>query len=94
MELDIQKEQAIKGIIYQNRQDESWIGAVKDFSISVSSDGKTWKEVHRGTLAKDRRPQEIRLAQVQRARYLRFTALSAQDGLDYTSISELRILTN
>ncbi len=94
VELDIQREQAIKGIIYQNRQDESWIGAVKDFSISVSSDGKTWKEVHRGTLAKDRRPQEIHLAQVQRARYLRFTALSAQDGLDYTSISELRILTN
>lgn len=94
VELDIQEPKVIRGLVYQTRQDESWVGAVKDFAISVSTDGKTWQEVHRGTLAKARNPQQVLLPKTYRARYLRFEALSAHDGQDYTCVSELRVLTD
>ena len=64
----------------------------KDYALSVSDDGKQWTEVLRGTFGSDKKLKEALLKKPVRARYLRFTALSAHDGQDYASGSEIHIL--
>ena len=94
LDFDLYQEKDIHGITYLPRQDESTVGDIKDFALSVSRDGKSWTEIYRGTFAKDKKLQRVTLPKSSRARYLRFTALSAHDGQDYASGSELRILAD
>ena len=92
IDFDILKPKMVRGITYLPRQDGSWTGDIKDFTLSVSQDGKTWTEVLRSALPKDKKEQRILLAKPVSARYVRLTALTAHDGTDYASGSELRIL--
>ena len=92
IDFDILKPKMVRGITYFPRQDGSWTGDIKDFTLSVSQDGKTWTEVLRSALPKDKKEQRILLAKPVSARYVRLTALTAHDGTDYASGSELRIL--
>ena len=92
IDFDILKPKMVRGITYLPRQDGSWTGDIKDFTLSVSQDGKTWTEVLRSALPKDKKEQRILLTKPVSARYVRLTALTAHDGTDYASGSELRIL--
>ena len=91
VDFDILQPKLIRAFTYLPRQDESWTGDVKDYAISISQDGKTWTEVQKGSFVKDKR---VDLSQPQRARYLRFTALSAQNGGDYASGAEMSIIAD
>ena len=51
VDFDLSKAVSFKGISYLPRTDEAGNGDVKDFSISVSDDAKTWKEVHKGSFS-------------------------------------------
>ena len=84
----------VRGITYLPRQDDSPTGDIKDFTISVSQDGKNWTEVLRSASPKDKKEQRILLTKPVTARYVRLTALTAHDGTDYASGSELRILAD
>ena len=44
--------------------------------------------------AKDKKLKRVDLSQPQRTRYLRFTALSAQNGGDYASGAEMSIIAD
>ena len=94
IDFDILKPKTVRGITYLPRQDDSSTGDIKDFTISVSQDGKIWTEVLRSAFPKDKKEQRILLTQPVTARYVRLTALTAQDGTDYASGSELRILAD
>ena len=94
IDFDILKPKTVRGITYLPRQDDSSTGDIKDFIISVSQDGKNWTEVLRSAFPKDKKEQRILLTQPVTARYVRLTALTAQDGTDYASGSELRILAD
>ena len=94
IDFDILKPKTVRGITYLPRQDDSSTGDIKDFTISVSQDGKNWTEVLRSAFPKDKKEQRILLTQPVTARYVRLTALTAQDGTDYASGSELRILAD
>ena len=92
VDLDAGEAKTIKGFIYQPRQD-SGNGNIKDYSIQVSNDGKTWGEpVQKGAFANNRDEKKVMFSQPVKARYIRFTALSEQHGQDYASGSELSII--
>ena len=93
VDFDLSKEVSFKGISYLPRTDEAGNGDVKDFSISVSDDAKTWKEVHKGSFSQNRgTPQQALFKSPVKARYVRFTALSEQYGQDFASGAEFGLI--
>ena len=93
VDFDLSKEVSFKGISYLPRTDEAGNGDVKDFSISVSDDAKTWKEVHKGSFSQNRgTPQQVLFKSPVKARYVRFTALSEQYVQDCASGAEFGLI--
>ena len=93
VDFDLSKEVSFKGISYLPRTDEAGNGDVKDFSISVSDDAKTWKEVHKGSFSYNRGTvQQVLFKAPVKARYVRFTALSEQYGQDFASGAEFGLI--
>lgn len=93
VDFDLSKEVSFKGISYLPRTDEAGNGDVKDFSISVSDDAKTWKEVYKGSFSQNRgTPQQVLFKSPVKARYVRFTALSEQYGQDFASGAEFGLI--
>lgn len=93
MTLDCGEERSIAGVTYLPRQDGSTNGDIRDYALSVSSDGETWQEVARGTMERSRSRQTLRFGHPMRSRYVRFTALSSQSGADFASGAELTVLS-
>lgn len=92
VDLDAGEVKQIKGFIYLPRPNGS-NGNIKDYSIHISSDGKNWGEpVQKGTFANTGKEQRIEFSQPVKARYIRFTALSEQNGQDFASGAEITIL--
>ena len=93
VDFDLSKAVSFKGISYLPRTDEAGNGDVKDFSISISDDAKTWKEVHKGSFSQNRgTPQQVLFKSPVKARYVRFTALSEQYGQDFASGAEFGLI--
>lgn len=93
VDFDCSEMKMIKGFTYLPRQDGGNNGNVKGYRIQLSQDGKTWSEaVHEGEFDSGAALKRVTFAQPQRARYLRFTALSSQNGLDFASGAEFTVL--
>lgn len=84
VDFDAANEQTIRGFIYTPRTD-SPNGYVKEYEIYVSSNGQQWSKVHNGTFNANGLPQKVTFASPVRARYVRFYALSEQNGAEYAS---------
>lgn len=70
-------------------------GDVKDYTIHVSLDGKNWgNPIHSGTFDKSSRMKKIDFATPTKARYIRFTALSEQNGQDHASGAEFSVIAD
>ncbi len=83
----------IKGVAYLPRQDGSRTGNVKDFEIYVSTDGQNWGEpIAKGTFSTDSKQKTVTFDKPVNGRYVRFMALSSQDGYDYASGSEFEVI--
>lgn len=92
VDFDCGEEKLIKGFTYLPRQDGP-NGDVKGYSITLSTDGQTWsKPVCEGQFPNSKKEQKVMFSKPQRARYLRFTALSSQNGADYASGAEFTVL--
>ena len=92
VDLDAGEVRAIKGFTYLPRQDGS-NGNIKNYSIQVSTDGKTWSEpVAQGSFENNLKEKTVHFDKPVKARFIRFTALSEQNGQDYASGAELSIL--
>lgn len=92
VDFDCGEERLIKGFIYLPRQDGP-NGDVKGYRITLSTDGKTWTEpVCEGEFQRSKKEQKVLFEKPQSARYLRFTALSSQNGADYASGAEFTVL--
>ena len=82
----------LKGFTYLPRQD-SRNGNIKSYRVQLSLDGTTWSlPVIEGQFENNRQEKRVLFATPQRARYLRFTALSSQDGQDFASGAEFTVL--
>lgn len=91
IDFDTSREQSIKGFTYMPRQDGD-NGDIKDYSLSVSSDGKTWTEVYKSSFPKSKAIQRVMLPTAVKARYVRFTGLNAQNGADYAAGAEFTVI--
>ncbi|WP_289006902.1 glycoside hydrolase family 2 TIM barrel-domain containing protein [Parabacteroides sp.] len=93
VDLDAGEEKAIKGFIYMPRQDSN-NGNIKEYSIQVSNDGKNWGEpVCKGQFERNRDEKRVLFDKPVKGRYIRFTALSSQNGQDFAAGAELTILS-
>ena len=93
IDFDCSEVKTIKGFTYLPRQDGGNNGNVKGYRVQLSQDGKTWGDaVAEGEFQANANLQRITFAKPQRARYLRFTALSSQNGLDFASGAEFTVL--
>jgi len=89
---DCGAEKPVKGFTYLPRQSGD-NGDIKDWKAEVSTDGEHWTEVAAGTFAYDKKEKRVDFAPVK-ARYVRFTALSSQNGADFASGAEFTILAD
>lgn len=74
----------------QNHRDHE--GEIREYSVSISSDGKKWTEVKKGELVSTFDPQKILFGKTVNAKYLKFTSLSGFGNDKMTAIAELAII--
>ena len=82
----------IKGFTYLPRQNSN-NGNIKKYTIQISNDDKTWsKPVVEGEFENNRKEKSILLTTPVKARFIRFTALSEQNGQDFAAGAEFKVL--
>ena len=92
VDLDAGEVKHIKGFTYLPRQNGA-NGNIKDYSIQVSMDGKNWgTPIHKGTFENNLKEKRVEFNKAVKARYIRFTALSEQNGQDFASGAEITVL--
>ena len=92
VDFDCGSVKTLKGFSYLPRQGSA-NGRIKDYRIQLSVDGQSWGEpISEGTFADGQQEQRVIFSSPQRARYLRFTALSSLDGQDFASAAEFSVL--
>ncbi len=92
IDFDCSETKMIKGFTYLPRQDNR-NGNIKTYRVQVSDDGKNWGEpVAEGTFEDGFKEKRVMFDSPVRARYVRFTALSSQDGQDFATGAEIKIL--
>ncbi len=92
VEFDCNETKTIKGFTYLPRQDGP-NGDIKGYKLELSADGKEWSEpVAQGEFPRSKEEQKVLLAKPQKARYVRFTALSSQNGDTFASGAEFGVL--
>ena len=93
VDFDCGEMKLIKGFTYLPRQDGGNNGNIKGYKVQLSEDGQTWQDpVCEGEFDGSSKEKKVMLPQPQRARYLRFTALSSQNGADFASGAEFNVL--
>ena len=93
VDFDCGEAKLIKGFVYLPRQDGSVNGNIKGYRVQLSADGQTWTDpVSEGEFDGSSKEKKVMLPEPQRARYLRFTALSSQNGADFASGAEFNVL--
>nr|WP_242401584.1 discoidin domain-containing protein [Porphyromonas macacae] len=92
---DAGEERQLKGMTYLPRQDGSNIGDIKEYEVYLSSDGEHWdKPVVKGVFDNSKNEKRISFTGKKKARYIKFVALSEQNGRDYASGAEMTILSD
>lgn len=93
VDLDAGEVKNIKGFTYVPRQNGGNNGNIKGYKIQISMDGKEWgSPVKEGAFANNLKEKKVVFDKPVKGRFIRFTALSEQNGQDYASGSELTIL--
>jgi len=93
VDFDIGETKKIKGVSYLPRQDGSANGDVKAYEIFVSIDGKNWGDpVAKGEFSADKSEKKVIFSAPVDARYVRFRALSSQNGQIFASGAEFSVL--
>lgn len=93
VDFDANEEVVIKGFKYMPRQDGGVNGNIKAYKLQVSNDGKSWGDaVAQGEFKNDGKLQTVIFSQPVKARYIRFTALSSQNGQDFASGAEFELI--
>jgi len=90
VDFDAAEVKTMRGFTYTPRQDGA-NGRVKDYKIHVSQDGRTWKEIHNGSFPQGAGPHKVKFQTPVQARFVRFEALSEQNGQEYASGAEFAV---
>lgn len=91
--LRFRSDTAFSGVVLMPRQDQrEHVGDVRDYRISISSDGKTWVNVQEGQLPSSYEPKTIQFGRTVTARFLKFTGVSGYGGDPTAALAELAVL--
>lgn len=94
IDFDTKGEHSIKGLNYLPRQNGT-TGWIKDYEIYVSDDKDNFGEpVAKGSFPRSSKAQRVDFEKPVKGRYVRFKALSSQNGQDYASGAEIEILAD
>src|SRR5690606_26913606 len=86
VDFDMGEGKNVKGFAYLPRQDGGSNGNIKGYKIQISMDGSNWGDtVVEGEFERGSKEQIVRLKNPVKGRYIRFTALSSQNGQDFAS---------
>lgn len=88
---DLGESSKISGVVYMARQDGSRNGAVKDFTIEISTDGKTYREITDGQFDLSKKPQTKTFAEIN-SRFIRVICHSDYSEQGFAAISEIGFL--
>lgn len=95
VDFDAGEAKLIRGFVYLPRQDGGTNGNIREYTVQVSDDGKTWsKPVAAGSFGKGTGEQRVELERPVKARYIRFTALSSQNGADFAGGAEFSVIAD
>ena len=97
--IKLHEQTEIKGLIYLPRQDMS-NGWIAEYKVYLSEDGKNWGEpIASGKFQKGRdnpqdalRQKKITFGKPQKAKFIRFVAVSGFDGQIFASVAELGVI--
>lgn len=93
VDFDAGEVKSIKGISYLPRQDGNSTGNIKEYEIYVSDNTDTWgSPVVKGEFNKDDKQKTVIFPNPVNGRFVRFKALSSQDGRDYASGAEFEVI--
>ncbi|MCQ2196111.1 MAG: discoidin domain-containing protein [Bacteroidaceae bacterium] len=93
LDFDCNEVKTIKGFTYLPRQDGGVNGNIKGYRLQLSMDGKTWSDaVAEGNFENNLKEKKVLLQKPQKARYLRFTATSSQNGAGFASGAEFTVI--
>ena len=67
-------------------------GNIKGYKLEVSVDGENWTHVAEGEFQNNAEKQTVLFKKAVKARYVRFTATSSQNGQDFASGAEFEIV--
>ena len=94
IDFDASNVKLMKGFTYMPRQDSN-NGRVKEFEIYVSQDGKNWgNPVCKGAFKNSSAVQRVMFEKPVKARYIRFRAVSEQNGQDFASGAEFSLIAD
>lgn len=91
VDFDCGELKTLTGFTYLPRQ-EGNNGNIKTYKVQVSTDYKTWTDVVEGSFENNANLKKVTFKTPVKGRYLRFTALSSQDGQDFASGAEFGVL--
>ncbi|MCG8580194.1 MAG: discoidin domain-containing protein, partial [Bacteroidales bacterium] len=93
VDFDCGEAKVIKGFTYRPRQGGGRNGDIKDYTIHLSLDGKNWGEpAFRGQFSADKKEKRIEFKKPLKARFVRFTGISSQNGQDFAGGAEFGVL--
>ena len=67
-------------------------GNIKGYKLEVSVDGDNWSQVAEGEFQNNADKQTVLFKKAVKARYVRFTATSSQNGQDFASGAEFELI--
>ncbi|MGO3306102.1 MAG: discoidin domain-containing protein, partial [Sphingobacterium sp.] len=92
VDFDAGEEKVIKGFTFLPRQDGR-NGYIKGYRVQLSADGKNWSQsIAEGEFDDTAALKTILFTKPEKARYIRFTALSSQHDQDFASGAEFVVL--
>ena len=84
---------AMNGVVLMNRQnDRDHLGDIRGYTLAVSDDGQTWREVSKGELASTWNPQTVKFPAPVTAKVLKLTALSGFGADTSAALADLAVL--
>jgi hypothetical protein len=90
--IELKEQTEIKGLTYLPRQDMS-NGWIAEYEVYVSTDGKNWGDsIAGGKFQKGRDKKKIAFGKTQKAKFIRFVAVSGFDGQIFASVAELDVI--
>lgn len=90
--IELNEQTEIKGLTYLPRQEMS-NGWVSEYKAYVSTDGTNWGDpIADGKFQKGREKKKITFGKTQKAKFIRFVAVSGFDGQIFASVAELDVI--